>query len=101
MNKEEILKKAREEKHDEMEQQVKDKSMLFSYVVMVIMAAVFSYIRSEQGLPIMDLTAVVAFSCSANFVYRFAKIKEKSYLILAVVMVSVGIFATVRFLMGH
>lgn len=101
MNKEEILKKAQKEKHDEMEQQVKDKSMWFSYTVMVIVAAVFSFIRSEQGLPMMDLTAVVALSCSANFLYRFFRIKEKSYLILAVVMIAMGILATVRFLMGH
>lgn len=58
--KKEILKRAQDEKLDERELQVKDKSMMWSYIVMVIMASVFSFIRSEQGLPMMDLCATVS-----------------------------------------
>ena len=49
MERKEILKRAQDEKLDERELQVKDKSMMWSYIVMVIMASVFSFIRSEQG----------------------------------------------------
>jgi uncharacterized membrane-anchored protein len=101
MNKDEILKRAQAEKNDEREIQVKDKSMLWSYIVMILAAAIFSFIRSEQGLPRMDLTATVSASAFAAMTYRFIKTKEKAYLFLAVIMLCVAIIATVRFFMGH
>lgn len=101
MNREEVLKKAQREKEDEREIQVKDKSMLWAYVAMVLAAAVFSFIRSEQGLPMMDLTATVCFSVSANHIYRFVKIRERQYFFTGLLMLCLAIFATVRFMMGH
>lgn len=101
MDKEEILRKAQSEKEDERERQVKDRSMMWSYVAMVIAAAVFSFIRSEQGLPMMDLTATVCFSVSANYIYRYVKIRETQYLLIGLLMLCVAIFAAVRFMMGH
>lgn len=101
MNREEILKKAQYEKEDEREIQVKDKSMLWSYIAMVFAAGVFSIVRSEQGLPMMDLTATVGFSVLANNVYRFIKTREKQYLVIGLIMLSVTIMATIRFAMGH
>lgn len=101
MDREEILKKAQAEKQDELEIHVKDKSMLWSYIAMVIAAAVFSFIRSEQGLPMMDLTATVSFSVFANQMYRFVRTKERQYLLIAVIMAVVAVIATVRFMMGH
>lgn len=47
MERNEILKKAQAERVDERELQVKDKSMMWSYITMVFMAAIFSFIRSE------------------------------------------------------
>jgi hypothetical protein len=101
MNKEEILKKAQAEKRDEREVQVKDKSMMWSYIVMILMATIFSIIRSEQGLPIMDLSATCMASVCASMTYRFIKTKDKSYLLVALISVNVAIIATVRFFMGH
>jgi uncharacterized membrane-anchored protein len=101
MDKDEILKKAQAEKKDERELQVKDKSMMWSYIVMVLMAAIFSFIRSKQGLPMMDLTATVSASCCAAMTYRFVKTKEKSDLFIALVILIVAIISTVRFFMGH
>jgi hypothetical protein len=101
MDKDEILKRAQAERKDERELQVKDKSMMWSYIVMVLAAAIFSFIRSEQGLPMMDLTATVSASCCAAMTYRFIKTKEKSCLFIALVMLSVAIISTVRFFMGH
>lgn len=101
MNKEEILQKAQAEKKDEREMQVRDKSMLWSYLVMVLAAAVFSFIRSEQGLPMMDLCATVSASVFAGMAYRFVETKNKGNLIIALVMLFVAVAATVRFFMGH
>jgi uncharacterized membrane-anchored protein len=101
MDKDEILKKAQAEKKDERELQVKDKSMMWSYIVMVLVAAIFSFIRSEQGLPMMDLTATVSASVFAAMIYRFIKTKEKAHLFIALIMLCVAIIATVRFFMGH
>lgn len=101
MNKEEILRKAQNTHKDEREIQIKDKSMMWSYITMVIVAAIFSFIRSEKGLPIMDLTATVGFSVSANFIYRFVRTKEKRYLLLSAVLLCVGVISTIRFAMGH
>ena len=47
MERNEILKKAQAERVDERELQVKDKSMMWSYITMVFMAAIFSFIRSS------------------------------------------------------
>lgn len=101
MDKNEILLKAQNEKIDELEIQIKDKSMMWSYIVMIIIAAIFSFIRSEQGLPMMDLSATVSASVFAGMVYRFVKTKDKSHLILAVITLFISIIATVRFFMGH
>lgn len=101
MNKEEILTRAQVENEDEREVQVKDKSITFSYVVLVIMATVFTCIRAEQGLPMMDLCATVCGSVCAGMVYRFIMTKGKTYLLIATITFIVMIFAIVRFAMGH
>jgi phosphate/sulfate permease len=103
MNKEEILERSRQENRggDERELQVKDKSMLWSYVVMILMAAIFSFIRSEQGFPMMDLSATVGASVCAGMIYRFVKTKEKQYLMIAIITLIIAVTATVRFFMGH
>jgi hypothetical protein len=103
MNKEEILAKSRQENRggDERELQVKDKSMLWSYIVMVLMATIFSFVHSERGLPMMDLTAIVAGSLCASMTYRVIKTKDKTYLLIAAMMLCVAVMATIRFFMGH
>ena len=101
MNKEEILIKTQIEKEDEREIQVEDKSMMWSYIAMVIAAAIFSFIRSEQGQPMMDLTAMVCISVLVNQIYRFVKTKKKQYLFVGLIILSIAIIATVRFVMGY
>lgn len=101
MQRDEILKKAQAENSDERELQVKDKSMTVSYVVMVLMAAVFTYIRARQGLPMMDLCATVCGSVCAAMTYRFIKTKQKTCLLIAVITFAVMVTAIVRFAMGH
>ncbi len=101
MEKSEILKKAQAEKRDERELQVKDKSMMWSYTAMVLVAAVFTFIRAEQGLPMMDLSATVCVSVFAGMTYRYVKTRNKKNLIIAVITFCIAIMATVRFFMGH
>lgn len=101
MEKEEVLKKAQAEQRDEMAVQVRDQSMRWTYLVMVLSAAVFAFLRSEQGLPMMDLCATVCFSVCAGQVYRFIKLRRRFCLILAVITLIVGIFAVIRYLGGH
>ncbi len=101
MDKKEILEKAQEEKKDEMETFITDKSMRWTYVTMVLSAGIFTIIRSLQDLPIMDLSATVLFSVSAGYLYRYTKTKEKFNLIFGIAMALMGIFAAVRFFLGH
>ena len=103
MNKEEILAKSRKENqdHDERELQVKDKSMTFSYIAMIVLAAVFTSIRAGQGLPMMDLCATVCGSVCAGMAYRFFRTKKTEYCILALITFIVMIVAVIRFAMGH
>ena len=90
MERKEILKRAQDEKLDERELQVKDKSMMWSYIVMVIMASVFSFIRSEQGLPMMDLCATVSGSVCAAMTYRFIKTRNTPQRSTATLLTATG-----------
>lgn len=101
MNKEEILKKAQAENKDERELQVRDKSITYSYIVMTVMAVIFTSIRASQGLPMMDLCATVCASVCAGMTYRFFRTRNTAYLSLALITFVVMIFAIVRFAMGH
>lgn len=101
MNKEEILKLAQKEKNNEMELQIKDKSMMWTYLAMVLTAAIFSFIKAEQGYPIMDLTATVCVSVCVGHAYRFMKGKDRTSLLIALIMLVTAVMATVRFFMGH
>lgn len=103
MNKEEILAKSRKENEgcDEFQLQVRDKSMKWTYNTMVVVAAIFAWIRERQGLPMMDLCVTICSSVCAGQSYRFIKTKDKQYLILAVITLLIGIFAIIRFLGGH
>lgn len=101
MNKEEILQKAQKEGNDEMEIQIRDRSIRWTYLAMVIAAAIFSFIRSEQGYPVMDLTATVSISVCVGQLYRFIKGRDKASLLIALLMFAVSIFSTVRFTMGY
>lgn len=101
MNKDEILKRAQQEKSDEMEMQVRDKSMKWTYIAMVLSAAVFSFIRDQQGLPMMDLCATVSISVCVGQFYRYVRTRDRGCLLIAVLMFIVSIVAAVRFFMGH
>ncbi|MCI8408907.1 MAG: hypothetical protein HFJ09_06505 [Lachnospiraceae bacterium] len=103
MNKEEILAKSRKENErcDEFQIQIRDKSMKWTYITLVVVAAIFAWIRAEQGLPMMDLCVTICSSVCVGQFYRFIKTKDKWCLIMAVITLLVGIFAVIRFLGGH
>lgn len=101
MDKNEILRKAQKENCDEMEKQVRDQSIKWTYLTMVLTAAVFAAIRSANGQPMMDLCVTVCASVAVGQFYRFIKTKEKSCLILGLITLAVGVIALIRFCMGH
>ena len=101
MNKEDVLRKAQKEGNDEMEIQIRDKSMKWTYISMVIAAGIFSFIRDMQDYPMMDLTATVSISVAVGNFYRYIKCKDKSNLCIAAVMFVVFFLSTIRFIMGH
>lgn len=100
MKKEDILKKAREEKTDEMERSVNDRSAVWMALAMAIAAGFFVCMR-EENAPIMDLTATVCFSTAVCCIYRFFRLKQTWYLIMGIVLAAITVFATVRFFQGH
>lgn len=97
MNKEEILRKAQKE-DDEMVVQIKNNSMKYTYIVLVLSAAVFAFIQDGQS--VMDLCATVCYSVFAGHIYCFLKTKERFYLIMSIITIIVAIIATIRFFMG-
>lgn len=101
MSKEEILTRAKNEKIDEMEAQFRDKSIKWTYLTMVLAAGIFAFVRAQRDQSIADLCATVCASVAAGQFYRYIKIKDKQYLIMAVITAAVGIFAAVRFCLGH
>jgi len=101
MNKEEILTKARNENKDEMEVQIRDKALKWTYVVMVVVAGIFAFIRGANNQPMMDLCVTICASVAVGQLYRFIKTRDKYCLTMGIVTLVVGIFALIRFCMGH
>ncbi len=101
MTREEILAKAQQEQNDEMEIRVRDQSMRWTYLAMVLTAAIFAFIRGERGEPMMDLCVTVCSSVAAGQLYRFVKTRDKWCLGMGLIALAVGIFGLVRYCMGH
>lgn len=101
MKKEEILAKAQAERVDEREIFINDRSIKWTYLVMIISAGIFMIVRSTRDMPITDLCATVCLAVAAGNIYRSIKTKDKWYLIAGIVMAVSGIFTAVRFFMGH
>lgn len=100
MKKEDILKKARAERSDEMENAVRDRSAVWMTIAMTIAAGFFVSMRGEDE-PISDLTATVCFSVAVCMIYRFIRLKKVYYLIAGIVVAALAVFSTVRFFQGH
>ena len=101
MDKKEILERAQSEKVDERETFINDRSMRWTYLIMTLLAGIFTIVRSVREQPIMDLCATVCLSVCAGFMYRYIKNRERFYLIAAVLLAVFGIAAAVRFFMGY
>lgn len=79
MDKDSILAKAQKEK-DEMIVQTRDKAMKYTYLTLVLSAAVFAFIRDLNNQPIMDLCATVCISVSVGQIYLLLKQKSMTNL---------------------
>jgi len=100
MNKEEILEKGRSENKDERDEIIRDQSIKWTFMTMVLLSAMFAYLRAAQGQSVMDLTVVVCGSVSVSFLYRAVKTKRKDLLLLGLVLLICAIAALVRFCIG-
>ncbi len=101
MNKEEILEKGRSENKDERDEMIRDRSIKWTFLTMVLLSAIFAYLRAAQGQTMMDLTVVVCGSVSVSFLYRFFQTKRKELLILGVVVLLCALFALFQYCTGH
>ena len=101
MNKEDILKMAQNEKRDDMEIHIKDKSLMWSYLIMVMFAALFSFFKALKGFPITDLTATVCASVCATMTYRYLKTKNKQDFLFAIAMLIVTLISSIYFFIGY
>jgi len=101
MNKEEILEKGRSENKDERDETIRDQSMKWTFTVMVLLSAVFAYLRAQQGQSMMDLSVVVCASVSVSFLFRFFKTKRIELLALGIVTLLCAIVSLIRFFAGY
>lgn len=96
-----ILDKSRKEHRDEREEQVRDKSLKWTLITMVVLSAIFSYIRGTKGESMMDLSVIVCGSVCISFLYRYIKTKAKTYLFLAMICFAAALLSLVRYVMGY
>lgn len=101
MDRDEILKISRNEKRDERDEQIQDKSMRWTLITMVALSAVFAYIRAGKGESVMDLSVVVCGSVFVSFLYRYIKTKKTENLVLGIICLLVAILALIRFCLGY
>lgn len=101
MDKNEILRRAQQERLDEREVQIRDQSIKWTYVAMIFAAAVFAAIRGSQGQPVMDLCATVCISVCTGQAYRYVKTKNRSCLAIAGITLIVAVVAVIRFIGGN
>ncbi len=87
MNKQEILKKSRQENMngDECERKKRTDQDAFSVWGYIIMSAVFMVLKLIQREPINDVLAILWSGSATGFLYRAIHTKEKIYVIAAVV----------------
>ncbi len=79
-----------------MEVQIRDKSIKWTYISMVIAVGVFSFIGDMKGYPIMDLVATTSISVAVGNFYRYIKCRDKSNLVITIIMVVVFVVSTIR-----
>lgn len=101
MNKYEILEKSRSENKDEREEQIKDKSMKWTFLVMVITSAIFAFIRGLKGESELDLAVVVCSSIAVFYLYRYFMLKKREYLNLGIITFCVALICLIGFCLGR
>ena len=90
INKEEILKKARDEKNDEYEKDVETKSINKSVIAIVILCCFFAFTKPifsdlaglEKGIPFFEFGAIILGFLSVNNYLIYKKTKKKENIVV-------------------
>lgn len=101
MKKEEVLEKSREENQDERNEIIRDKSLKWTLITMVVLSAVFAYLRAAAGQSTYDLAVVVCGSTSVSFLYRFFKMKQTQFLVMGILVAAAAVLSLVMFCTGR
>ncbi|MBZ4666661.1 DUF6442 family protein [Mahella sp.] len=101
MDKNEILEKSRSENHDEYETYIKDQSIKWLFLVMVITSAIFAVIRGIKGESMLDLAVIVCASVGSSLLYRFNKLRSKDDLLSGIIAFCTAVICLIGFCLGY
>ena len=88
MNKEEILRKAQQEKNDEREEQIKVRASHIGWISVIAVILFIIIFRKWHGESIMDIAMIVMAQSAAVSFYQYAKMREKKgYLFSGVISI--------------
>lgn len=101
MKKEDILKMAQNEGSDEMEKSMKNRSILWGAVAMIICLIVFTIIRRQNGQYTFDLTATICAGVAAENFFQFGKLHNKKNLLAGIIMSVGAVLSVIWFITVH
>ncbi len=97
MDKDEILKRSREEGIDEREQKIYLDALRISGVVVCVLCIIFIIISIIKGISIYPYCIMAMSYCAANDLYRYAKLRRKRDVIYGVMSLIAVICWTILF----
>jgi hypothetical protein len=101
MNKDEILEKSRLEDRDEREEQIRDKAIKWTFLMMVLTSAIFAVIRGLKGESVLDLPVIVCSSITVFQLYKYFRLKKKEFLTFGIITLSAAAICLIGFCMGR
>ena len=101
MNKNEILKTSRLENKDEREDRIRDESVKWVFLAMIVISAIFAFIRGIRGESVLDLGVIVCSSLTVFQFYRYFKLRKREYLIYAIIAFCTAVICLIGFCLGR
>ncbi|WP_124058037.1 DUF6442 family protein [Vaginisenegalia massiliensis] len=100
MNSKDILKIAQQEKNDERNVFLRDKSSVWISSTLIALAGLVSGIRDSHNQNFYDIFAIVCISLAAGEFYKYLMKKNLKHLLLVVGLLLAGFIAAYYFLAG-